>query len=89
MMFFTNSCCNSGNCCNRCNRCDRCNCTRNLCCYNNIPRTISVINQRPTTPTITPGPAVEDLEATADLATVITTVNSLLASLRTAGIIES
>ena len=36
----------------------------------------------------TPGPAVADLDATADLATVITTVNDLLASLRTAGLIE-
>ena len=48
----------------------------------------------PTGPTgadavLTPGPAVADLDATADLATVITTINDLLASLRTAGVIES
>ena len=39
--------------------------------------------------TITPGPAVADLEATAELSDVITQFNALLASLRTAGVIES
>ena len=39
--------------------------------------------------TLTPGPAVADLDATATLEEVITTVNALLASLRQAGVIES
>jgi len=39
--------------------------------------------------TITPGPAVADLAATATLAEVIGTVNTLLASLRAAGVIAT
>lgn len=39
--------------------------------------------------TITPGPAVADLALTAELTDVITQFNALLASLRTAGVIES
>ena len=48
----------------------------------------------PTGPTgpageLIPGPAVADLAATAELADVITAFNSLLASLRTAGVIAT
>ena len=89
-MFFGNSCCN------------RCHTTTNSCCCNNNNiRTIPIVGpQGPAGPvgpagpagepgTVTPGVAVTDLDATADLATVITTVNALLASLRGAGLIES
>jgi len=38
---------------------------------------------------LTPGPAVADLPVTAELIDVITAFNSLLASLRTAGVIEA
>ena len=39
--------------------------------------------------TVTPGTAVADLEATAELSDVITQFNALLASLRAAGLLET
>jgi len=53
--------------------------------------TISIYPTGPTGPagTITPGPAVADLAATATLDDVIATVNALLASLRAAGVIAA